>query len=216
MKAMKTWMAGNLAMAAMTAMVLASQANAQDAVKRAIVVSLEDHKLALVEEGQVKKVYTVAVGKPSTPSPVGTFTIERRVANPTYQHNGKIVPPGPRNPVGTRWMGLSKHGYGIHGTNEPDSIGKSASHGCIRMAKADLEELYPLVAEGDTVELIGQRNEETAQLFGNGENPATPAQPILVVTAPVQTPSQALDSDANTTAALNPPAPAVAAIVESR
>jgi hypothetical protein len=164
----------------------------------------------------VKKVYTVAVGKPSTPSPVGTFTIERRVANPTYQHNGKIVPPGPRNPVGTRWMGLSKHGYGIHGTNEPDSIGKSASHGCIRMAKADLEELYPLVAEGDTVELIGQRNEETAQLFGNGENPATPAQPILVVTAPVQTPSQALDSDANTTAALNPPAPAVAAIVESR
>jgi len=216
MKAMKTWMAGNLAMAAMTAMVLASQANAQDAVKRVIVVSLEDHKLALVEDGQVKKVYTVAVGKPSTPSPVGTFTIERRVANPTYQHNGKIVPPGPRNPVGTRWMGLSKHGYGIHGTNEPDSIGKSASHGCIRMAKADLEELYPLVAEGDTVELIGQRNEETAQLFGNGENPATPAQPILVVTAPVQTPSQALDSDANTTAALNPPAPAVAAIVESR
>ena len=84
MKAMKTWMAGNLAMAAMTAMVLASQANAQDAVKRVIVVSLEDHKLALVEDGQVKKVYTVAVGKPSTPSPVGTFTIERRVANPTY------------------------------------------------------------------------------------------------------------------------------------
>ena len=212
MKAMKTWMAGNLAMAAMTTMVLAAQANAQDAVKRAIVVSLEDHKLALVEEGQVKKVYTVAVGKPSTPSPVGTFTIERRVANPTYQHNGKIVPPGPRNPVGTRWMGLSKHGYGIHGTNEPDSIGKSASHGCIRMAKADLEELYPLVAEGDTVELIGQRNEETAQLFGNGENPAASALPTLLATAPTQAPS----SEANSTAALNPPAPAVAAIVASR
>jgi len=209
---MKTWMAGNLAMAAMTTMVLAAQANAQDAVKRAIVVSLEDHKLALVEEGQVKKVYTVAVGKPSTPSPVGTFTIERRVANPTYQHNGKIVPPWPRNPVGTRWMGLSKHGYGIHGTNEPDSIGKSASHGCIRMAKADLEELYPLVAEGDTVELIGQRNEETAQLFGNGENPAASALPTLLATAPTQAPS----SEANSTAALNPPAPAVAAIVASR
>ena len=161
-----------LAMMAMAAILLVSQASAQDVVKRVIVVSLEDHKLALVEDGQVKKVYTVAVGKPSTPSPVGTFTIERRVANPTYQHNGRIVPPGPRNPVGTRWMGLSKHGYGIHGTNEPNSIGKSASHGCIRMAKADLEELYPLVAEGDTVELIGQRNEETAQaLFGNGENP---------------------------------------------
>jgi lipoprotein-anchoring transpeptidase ErfK/SrfK len=193
MKAMKTD-GRQLAMAAMTAMVLASQANAQDAVKRVIVVSLEDHKLALVEDGQVKKVYTVAVGKPSTPSPVGTFTIERRVANPTYQHNGKIVPPGPRNPVGTRWMGLSKHGYGIHGTNEPNSIGKAASHGCIRMAKADLEELYPLVAEGDTVELIGQRNEETAQLFGNSESPAAAAEPILLATALTQAPAQEKDS----------------------
>ena len=49
----------------------------------------------------------VAVGKPSTPSPVGTFTIERRVMNPTYSHDGRVVPPGPNNPVGTRWMGLS-------------------------------------------------------------------------------------------------------------
>jgi len=98
MKVLKVWMAGRLAMVAMTALLLASAVNAQDALKRVIVVSLEDHKLALVEDGQVKKVYTVAVGKPSTPSPVGTFTIERRVANPTYQHNGKIVAPGPRNP----------------------------------------------------------------------------------------------------------------------
>ncbi len=113
------------------------------ATKRVIVVSLEDRKLALVEDGKVKKIYTVAVGKPSTPSPVGTFTIERRVMNPTYSHDGRVVPPGPGNPVGTRWMGLSIHGYGIHGTNEPKSIGKAASHGCIRMAKADLEELYP-------------------------------------------------------------------------
>jgi hypothetical protein len=148
--------------------------------KRVIVVSLEDRKLALVEDGQVKKVYTVAVGKPSTPSPVGTFTIERRVANPTYRHGGKTVLPGPGNPVGTRWMGLSKHGYGIHGTNEPKSIGKAASHGCIRMSRADLEEFYGLVAVGDTVELVGQRNEETAQLFGDGQNPAAPvaAQPV--------------------------------------
>ena len=146
--------------------------------KRVIVVSLEDRKLALMEDGQVKKVYTVAVGKPSTPSPVGTFTIERRVVNPTYHHNGKTVLPGPGNPVGTRWMGLSKHGYGIHGTNEPKSIGKAASHGCIRMAKADLEEFYALVAVGDTVELVGERNEETAQLFGERTEPGSAmAQP---------------------------------------
>ena len=148
-------------------------ADQQPAVKRVIVVSLQDRKLALLEDGQVRKVYTVAVGKPSTPSPVGTFTIERRVANPVYHHNGKTIQPGPGNPVGTRWMGLSVHGYGIHGTNEPRPIGKAASHGCIRMSQADLEELFDLVSAGDTVELVGQRNEETAQLFG-GRGPTRP------------------------------------------
>ena len=151
-------------------------------VKRTIVVSLEDRKLALVENGQVKKVYTVAVGKPSTPSPVGTFTIQRRVKNPMYQHDGKVVEPGPGNPVGTRWMGLSVKGYGIHGTNEPNSIGKAASHGCIRMARKDLEEMYAMVSVGDTVELIGQRNEETAQLFSEPK-PATVEQPVVVASA---------------------------------
>ena len=216
MKKLKVWMTGSLAVVAMTAMVLASQANAQDAPKRVIVVSLEDHKLALVEDGQVKRVYTVAVGKPSTPSPVGTFTIERRVANPTYQHNGKIVLPGPRNPVGTRWMGLSEHGYGIHGTNEPDSIGKAASHGCIRLGRTDLEELYSLVAVGDTVELIGQRNEETAQLFGNSESPAAAAEPMLLATALTQAPAQTPVPQDNSTVALNPPAAVVGPIVALR
>ncbi|MGA2219048.1 MAG: L,D-transpeptidase [Terracidiphilus sp.] len=217
-------MLSKAAMGAMTALVVATGVNAQDAPKRTIVVSLEDHKLALVEDGQVKKVYTVAVGKPSTPSPVGTFTIERRVANPTYHHNGKTVAPGPRNPVGTRWMGLSEHGYGIHGTNEPSSIGKAASHGCIRMAKADLEELYPLVAVGDTVELIGQRNQETAQLFGNPETPATAAQPTLTATAQASTTTQTQETPVeasvadttNTTGTVNPAAPAVTTMVSSR
>jgi hypothetical protein len=150
------------------------------ATRRMIVVSLEDHKLALVEDGKVKKIYTVAVGKPSTPSPVGTFSIARRVMNPTYSHDGRVVPPGPNNPVGTRWMGLSIPGYGIHGTNVPSSIGKAASHGCIRMAKKDLEELYPMVEVGDTVELIGERNEETAQVFGGAPMPIPAAQPATL------------------------------------
>jgi len=166
----------------------------QVTAKRVIVVSLEDRKLALVEDGKVIKTYPVAVGKPSTPSPVGTFTIQRRVMNPTYSHDGRIVPPGPNNPVGSRWMGLSIHGYGIHGTNVPSSIGKAASHGCIRMAKADLEELYPMVAEGDTVELIGERNVETAQLFGGDQVPNPAAQPAAqtnVASAPAPAATQA-------------------------
>ena len=191
------------AVVASVAVVLGSQAIAQDAakvestpaqtaqVKRTIVVSLEDRKLALVEDGQVVKVYTVSVGKPSTPSPVGTFTIQRRVKNPVYQHDGKAIQPGPANPVGTRWMGLSVKGYGIHGTNEPKSIGKAASHGCIRMARKDLEEMYEMVHVGDSVELIGQRNEETAELFGEPK-PATAEQPVVVASAaPEAAPSEA-------------------------
>ena len=144
-----------LAVVASAATVLSLQVISQTAPKRLIVVSLEDRKLALVEDGKARKIYDVAVGKPSTPSPVGTFTIERRVANPTYHHDGKTVLPGPGNPVGTRWMGLSKHGYGIHGTNQPDSIGKAASHGCIRMHEADVLALYPLVPVGTGVIVYG-------------------------------------------------------------
>jgi lipoprotein-anchoring transpeptidase ErfK/SrfK len=173
--AMKALLFGKVAMMIVTAMALAVQAMAQQAPKRIIVVSLEDRKLALIEDGKVKKIYSVAVGKPSTPSPVGTFAIERRIVNPTYHHNGKTVPPGPHNPVGARWMGLSIQGYGIHGTNEPNSIGKAASHGCIRMAKADVEEIFDLVEVGDTVELVGKRNEETAQLFGDQQKPSAVA-----------------------------------------
>jgi hypothetical protein len=125
---------------------------------------------------------------------MGTFTIERRVANPVYQHDGKTVQPGPANPVGTRWMGLNIRGYGIHGTNTPKSIGKAASHGCIRMAKVDLEELYDLVAVGDTVELIGQRNEETAQLFGGVEKPAETPAMTAQSAAPAQQPVAPADA----------------------
>lgn len=221
---MKAPRLNRLAVAAMAA-VLAGQAMAQrtnhrgpqqqvpvaGVQTRVIVVSLEDRKLALVEDGQVKKVYTVAVGKPSTPSPVGTFTIERRVANPTYHHEGKTIPQGPGNPVGTRWLGLSKHGYGIHGTNEPKSIGKAASHGCIRMAKADLEEFYELVAEGDTVELVGQRNEQTALFFGSEPNPAGETAAPPTQTARTEPPAPTPAPETNGTAQTVPVAAALAA-----
>jgi lipoprotein-anchoring transpeptidase ErfK/SrfK len=185
---MKALIAAAALIFATSAQQATAQQTATPATNRTIVVSLEDRKLALVENGQITKTYTVAVGKPSTPSPEGTFTIKRRVANPTYQHNGKTIPAGLSNPVGTRWMGLSKTGYGIHGTNEPNSIGKAASHGCIRMAKADLEEFYTHVAVGDTVEIVGHRNEETAALFNPTPKPATtPA----TVQASIETPAPA-------------------------
>jgi len=147
--------------------------------KHHLVVSLPDRRMALLEDGRVKKVYVVAVGRKSSPSPTGTFTIMSRVTNPSYSHAGKVVAPGPGNPVGTRWMGLSAKGYGIHGTNAPKSIGKAASHGCIRMRQSDLEELFAAVSTGDEVEILGERDEETAQLFGAPEvSPAAALEQI--------------------------------------
>jgi L,D-transpeptidase ErfK/SrfK len=130
-----------------------------------IVISTSDHKLVLFSGDQILKIYDVAVGKPSTPSPKGEFKIVNHVKNPTWYGPGTVVRPGKNNPLGTRWMGLSAKGYGIHGTNVPSSIGKSASHGCIRMRQADIEELFDLVDVGVTVELRGERPQFLAETF---------------------------------------------------
>ena len=132
---------------------------------RRIVVSIADRKLALMEDDVVVKVYPVAVGAAVSPSQTGDFKIATRLANPTYYHPGKVIGPGPENPLGSRWMGLNQKGYGIHGTNAPRSIGKAASHGCIRMAKADLEDLFNRVKIGDAVEIRSGAEETTMAIF---------------------------------------------------
>jgi lipoprotein-anchoring transpeptidase ErfK/SrfK len=123
----------------------------------------------------VVKVYPIAVGAPVSPSPAGEFRVHERITNPTYYAPGKVIGPGKSNPLGTRWIGLGHRGYGIHGTNEPRSIGKNASHGCIRMNKKDVEELFELVHAGDLVVLHAERSTEIAMIFGDA--PATPATP---------------------------------------
>jgi lipoprotein-anchoring transpeptidase ErfK/SrfK len=129
---------------------------------RRLVVSLADRKIALLENGRVVKVYPIAVGKHSTPSPNGSFHLASRVVKPTYYRPGKVVPAGPANPLGTRWMGLGYKGYGIHGTNRPMSIGKAASHGCIRMRNQDVEDLFERVEVGDPVDLLTETDAVTA------------------------------------------------------
>jgi lipoprotein-anchoring transpeptidase ErfK/SrfK len=137
---------------------------------RFVMISIADRQLALVDNGQVVKTFPVAVGKDSTPSPNGDFTVINRTENPTYYHKGKVIKPGKSNPLGTRWMGLSQKGYGIHGTNVPSSIGKAASHGCFRMAKKDVEELFKLVRVGDTVIVRSEHDELVAQVFNSEKN----------------------------------------------
>jgi lipoprotein-anchoring transpeptidase ErfK/SrfK len=133
---------------------------------RKIVVSIPHRKLALIQDGKVQKIYSVAVGAGESPSPTGTFVVKTRVVKPTYYHPGKVIPNGPANPLGTRWIGLSTKGYGIHGTNVESSVGKPASHGCIRMHRKDLEQLFASVQVGDQVEIRDAGDGELASIFG--------------------------------------------------
>jgi lipoprotein-anchoring transpeptidase ErfK/SrfK len=142
--------------------------------RRRIVISIADRKLAVVEDGRVIKIYPTAVGADATPSPTGVFKIANRMPNPTwYGPHGKIVSPGKANPLGTRWMGLSHRGYGIHGTNNQSSVGHNVSHGCIRMRKADVEELFELVKVGDVVEMVAAPTGELAGIFAATESVAS-------------------------------------------
>ena len=147
-----------------TAEALAQENQARPA--RRILVSIPDRKLAVLESGRVVKIFSTAVGAPASPSPTGSYQIVQRVTDPTWYTKGKIVPPGKSNPLGTRWLGLSLKGYGIHGTNSPSSIGHNASHGCIRMRNRDVEQLFAMVGVGDPVELYDGRTPELDAIFG--------------------------------------------------
>lgn len=156
---------------ALAATTVAAQPSANSSVKpttqstRRIVVSFPDRKLALLEGDRVIKIYDVAVGASTSPSPSGEFQIAQRIENPTYYKPGVVIGPSANNPLGPRWIGLNIKGFGIHGTNRPDSIGKNASHGCIRLRNRDIEDLFARVKVGDRVSLIAERNEEIARLF---------------------------------------------------
>jgi lipoprotein-anchoring transpeptidase ErfK/SrfK len=139
-----------------------AQSSTEERVPRVVLVSIADRRPAVLENGNVLAYFPVAV----SPSPMGEFVIVSRVANPTYYHEGLMMPAGRGNPVGTRWMGLNVKGYGIHGTNAPRSVGHATSHGCIRLRNRDVERLYAMLRVGDIVEIRGERDEEIALVFG--------------------------------------------------
>ena len=139
---------------------------------RSVVISIPDRKLAVLEDDVVTATFPVAVGAAVTPGPTGRFRIVSRVSNPAYYHPGVMIPSGKNNPVGTRWLGLSLKGYGIHGTNAPSSIGRAASHGCIRLRNRDIERLFAMLQIGDRVEIHGEHDEQTVRLFGPAPTPA--------------------------------------------
>jgi lipoprotein-anchoring transpeptidase ErfK/SrfK len=120
-----------------------------------IVVDQSECKLYFFSRGKLQKTYPVAVGQPAWPTPNGDWEVVVMAKDPTWippdspwAKGLEPVPPGAGNPLGTRWIGLSASGVGIHGTPASYSIGSRASHGCIRMYIADVEELYEYVEVG--------------------------------------------------------------------
>ncbi|MDI6025722.1 L,D-transpeptidase [Corticibacterium sp. UT-5YL-CI-8] len=117
-------------------------------------------------DGKLVAAYPATIGSSDTPSPTGTHAVSRIAFNPNYTYNPKInfkqgendkvltIPPGPNGPVGSIWIALDKPTYGIHGTPEPSKIGKTESHGCVRLTNFDAFELAKLVKPGVTVDFI--------------------------------------------------------------
>ncbi|MBN9258923.1 MULTISPECIES: L,D-transpeptidase family protein [unclassified Mesorhizobium] len=116
--------------------------------------------------GKLVAAYPATIGSSDTPSPTGIHTVSRVVLDPNYTYNPNInfkqgnndkiltIPPGPRGPVGSVWIALDKPTYGIHGTPDPSKIGKTQSHGCVRLTNWDARELAKIVSPGVTVEFV--------------------------------------------------------------
>ena len=106
-------------------------------------------------KGELVASYPTTVGSHYTPSPSGNLVVKNRVLNPTYNSDfstkEKLLPPGPNNPVGKVWIGLSKRSFGIHGSPEPEMISSQKSHGCVRLTNWDALSLYGTIADGAEV-----------------------------------------------------------------
>lgn len=174
----KRWLGLGLSLILITTPGLSQSATPAPRVgsRREILVSIPDRKLAVLENGKIVRVFPVAVGARVSPSPTGNFRIVNRVSRPAYYHPGVVIPAGPDNPIGPRWLGLDLKGYGIHGTNEPRSIGKAASHGCIRLRNRDIEQFFALARVGDVVHISGERDAHVAEVFGGAVTAGAVAQ----------------------------------------
>lgn len=137
-----------------------------NAPRDGIVVNLPERGLYLFRAGRFRGFYPVAIGQPKHATPTGTFRILEKVKNPTWyapkwaEMRDEIVEPGPENPLGDRWMGLTSYGLGIHSTNTPVYIGSAVSHSCLRLYPWMVHEVYdstfagmPVRVEYETVKV---------------------------------------------------------------
>jgi lipoprotein-anchoring transpeptidase ErfK/SrfK len=123
-----------------------------------LVLKLREHRLYVYQGDQVKASYPVAIGRLGWETPTGDFHVLEMVRNPgwTNPFTGEVTPPGPDNPLGERWIAFWTNGkqyIGFHGTPNRDTVGRSASHGCIRMYNEDVRKLYDQVEVGTPVKV---------------------------------------------------------------
>lgn len=121
-----------------------------------LVIRLRDRRVYVYHRNQLKTSYPIAVGKAGWETPKGNFKVIEMQRNPAWQHpwKGTIIPPGPENPLGARWIGFwtdGKNYIGFHGTPQENLVGQAVSHGCIRMRNKDVLALYAQVGVGTSV-----------------------------------------------------------------
>ena len=122
---------------------------------------------AFDKDGKLVGFYPATIGSKESPAPDGTYKVSATAENPTYYYDPDDlsfkgvetketlkIAPGPNNPVGSVWIGLTKETYGIHGTPDPASIGKTSSHGCVRLTNWDARTLSKMVSKGTVVEFM--------------------------------------------------------------
>ncbi len=133
-----------------------------------ILINLPQRMLFFFRDGTLAGAYPVGLGMPTWPTPAGEFSVVQLQKNPAWiipisiqaemRKKGETVltkvPPGPDNPLGKYWMGLSIPGYGIHGTNAPPSVYHFQSHGCIRLQPENIEKLFPQIEVGEPGKII--------------------------------------------------------------
>jgi lipoprotein-anchoring transpeptidase ErfK/SrfK len=124
-----------------------------------LILRLKERKVYVYKGSQIVATYPVAIGKKGRETPTGEWQVMETLVNPgwTNFNTGKMMPPGKNNPLGSRWIGFwtdGKDTIGFHGTNQPNSIGKAVSNGCVRMYDKDVQALYPLIKVGTIVRVV--------------------------------------------------------------
>ena len=145
-----------------------------------LLVNLPERGVYLFKKDRFLAFYPVAIGEPGFHTPTGHFTITLMLTDPSWvppewsSKAGSVVPAGPANPLGDRWIGLSARGIGLHGTSDPASVGANGSHGCMRMYPGNVHKLYAQVHKGMPVWIVYQpikigrdpkTNQVAAQVF---------------------------------------------------